>query len=371
MKKLSITLIFLLFPFFACAHAVPVESSPSFGSLVTSPPSELRVKFSEHIATGSPTLRLFMATGSPILLTPVIDATDTHIVTARLPQVSGGVTIAWGVISADDGHFTEGGIGFIVGKQRESGPQREFNVLNAILFFLLLGIAFRASSFFVFERHPRCENCEKAYTLVEVGLLSLLLASLAFFAKAPNDPPIWKHTSTHQGRMIDFSIREGEALAMITITDQSATKPLLEIEDRDDHIYPMEVPLTKVESKGSVSTYAFPVGFFTPHAKWHVSLTFVTPGHYDVEDVFDIRYPDDISQASENGTKTRSLYALIVFCAIFLVGVLRRAYLVFSGRTSRIDAGVHSVPARHAYALALLALFILGLAGMIVAYPWG
>ncbi len=102
-------------------HSQLVSSSPGAGDIVPTPPTEIRLVFSEPIDPGYTSLDLLDGTGKAILVdagTP--DPTDPRTLVAPIP---GGTTLPtdslytvnWRALSAADGHTTDGFLTFGIG----------------------------------------------------------------------------------------------------------------------------------------------------------------------------------------------------------------------------------------------------------------
>jgi copper transport protein len=108
----------------AAAHAVPVEATPPAGVAVSAPPPEVRLRFSERVDPNASVLTVLDGRGRRV------DRDDAHVApddpwtyrvgVEALP--SGAYTVAWRVMSADDGHVTEGTQVFLVGDGVSTGP---------------------------------------------------------------------------------------------------------------------------------------------------------------------------------------------------------------------------------------------------------
>ena len=102
------------------AHSQLVSSIPGAGESVVASPPELRLEFSESIASGYTSFDLLDGTGKTLLLSVgSVDATDDHLLVAALPQLGPDTySVDWRALSAADGHVTEGAFTFAV----TSGP---------------------------------------------------------------------------------------------------------------------------------------------------------------------------------------------------------------------------------------------------------
>jgi copper transport protein len=108
----------------AFAHAVPVTSSPAPNANLSEGPREITVRFSERVEARASSLQVFDARGSRIDAgNAVVDTADPRLYRVTLQPVAAGVyTISWRVMSADDGHVTEGSYVFAVGEVASVAP---------------------------------------------------------------------------------------------------------------------------------------------------------------------------------------------------------------------------------------------------------
>jgi len=125
-RKLSMTFAVAVFVAVAAAfadasefHFALTKSAPAADSKV-SPPSELRLWFSQVPQSGSLSVRLVDAGGDLVETgEPVSDEADAKVVGIAIPHAigSGTYTVAWRGIG-DDGHVVRGEFGFEVTAQR-------------------------------------------------------------------------------------------------------------------------------------------------------------------------------------------------------------------------------------------------------------
>ncbi|MCG0239494.1 MAG: copper resistance protein CopC [Firmicutes bacterium] len=105
----------------AQAHAGLEESVPADGAVLSAPPPEVRVTFTEPLEFELSTLTLVDAQGQPVPGTTQAAAGD-RILTLRLPPLpSGAYRVLWRIL-ARDGHVTEGSIGFTVAASGQEQP---------------------------------------------------------------------------------------------------------------------------------------------------------------------------------------------------------------------------------------------------------
>jgi copper transport protein len=115
----------------AVGHSQLVSSSPGAGEVVASPPSEIRLVFSEPIDPRYTSLDLLDGTGRAILVgAGAPDPADPHVLVATLPAgtalpADDFYTVNWRALSAADGHSTQGfltfGVGNVVGSHAHDG----------------------------------------------------------------------------------------------------------------------------------------------------------------------------------------------------------------------------------------------------------
>ena len=106
------------------AHSQLVSSIPGAGQAVDTPPTELRLQFSESIAAGYTSFDVLDGTGKTLILTAGhVDATDDHLLVGALPALGPDTyTVDWRALSAADGHVTEGAFTFAVTSGASASP---------------------------------------------------------------------------------------------------------------------------------------------------------------------------------------------------------------------------------------------------------
>ncbi|MCU0476600.1 MAG: copper resistance protein CopC [Anaerolineae bacterium] len=119
---LAIVLAVLATP--AHAHANLIDSSPSPGATLFTPPSGITLTFTEPVEVGFARLRVFDSGGAPLTM-GTIGATPNmanSITSALPPDLPDGLyTVSWRVVSAADGHATEGAFTFGIGEVMVAG----------------------------------------------------------------------------------------------------------------------------------------------------------------------------------------------------------------------------------------------------------
>lgn len=102
----------------AAAHAELVRAEPPADGLVVAAPDQLRLFFSEDVASSNPapSIRLLDENGQEKKVAIEAQGTKAREVIVDVPSLSNGTwTVAWTVKSADDGHVLSGTYAFRVG----------------------------------------------------------------------------------------------------------------------------------------------------------------------------------------------------------------------------------------------------------------
>jgi len=109
-------LVAAVFPGSVAAHGEPVDCVGE-GAVFDDAPSELRICFSERIEGEFSTLQAEDENREPVQLLEVhTDLDDDTALVGTLPELPSGIyTVAWKVLSKDDGHVTQGTTAFRVG----------------------------------------------------------------------------------------------------------------------------------------------------------------------------------------------------------------------------------------------------------------
>ena len=98
------------------AHAYLLSSDPSAGQVLKSFPGSIRLEFSEEVESQSAQVRLFDEAGGLISSGQASLQPDGMTLLVSFPsQPDGLYTLAWQVVSLDDGHLTSGTVAFSVG----------------------------------------------------------------------------------------------------------------------------------------------------------------------------------------------------------------------------------------------------------------
>jgi len=121
------SLIWLAFPSVGWAHSYLVTAEPPIGSELAKSPDHLLLTYSEPIDPHFSSFTLYDAQGKKLSdLTPALqDGGLQVLLPLQTPLVSGVYTMAWHVISATDGHITEGTFPFSVGVAILASPMEQ------------------------------------------------------------------------------------------------------------------------------------------------------------------------------------------------------------------------------------------------------
>jgi len=96
-------------------HATLVSSEPAANSRLASPPTQVRLVYSEPIEGKLAKITVVPAAGAPMVLRAAGDPRDVHAVIAPVDALSAGsYKVEWRVVSAD-GHAVDGSFSFTVG----------------------------------------------------------------------------------------------------------------------------------------------------------------------------------------------------------------------------------------------------------------
>jgi copper transport protein len=117
-------IVALLEPSLVLAHAVPTTTLPVANAVLPEAPHEIAIRFSERVKAHASALQVFDAHGTRLDDgTAAVVPGDPWLYRVALPPLEAGVyTVSWRVMSADDGHVTEGAYVFGVGGAAISGP---------------------------------------------------------------------------------------------------------------------------------------------------------------------------------------------------------------------------------------------------------
>lgn len=122
------SLLLVVSPAPAYAHADLVRSVPANGSVVDTAPSSIRLTFSEPVtldasrildASGTEVASRATLAGSMLTLTPTV-------------PLNRGITTATFTITSDDGHQVEGAIAFVIGKPGARGATQRIATSPAV-----------------------------------------------------------------------------------------------------------------------------------------------------------------------------------------------------------------------------------------------
>ena len=113
------SIVILLLPHFAFAHATPVQYVPAASSVLSKAPAEVQIHFSERVEPRASSIIVLAPDGSRADLSNSGPEADPRVYRVGLKdEGAGSYTVSWEVISSDDGHFTKGAYIFSVGKEK-------------------------------------------------------------------------------------------------------------------------------------------------------------------------------------------------------------------------------------------------------------
>jgi copper resistance protein C len=97
------------------AHAFLKDADPGVGSTIQTPPSEVRIRFTENIEPAVSSIRVFDASGKEVDKHDLqLDRSDHALLHVSLPQLAAGIyKVVWRVVSVDT-HVTNGSFAFRV-----------------------------------------------------------------------------------------------------------------------------------------------------------------------------------------------------------------------------------------------------------------
>ena len=141
MRRLSASLVVLALALLvmvgatpeAQAHAYVLGSNPADGSTVSRSPTELRVRFSEHVVLAATTMHLvdgdgrsYPVTGLHLVAKDAEDLEQPAEIVGRVPRLpTNSYRVVWQTLSSDDLHRTQGMFVFGVGEAVTATPLSE------------------------------------------------------------------------------------------------------------------------------------------------------------------------------------------------------------------------------------------------------
>ena len=108
----------LALPGIALGHALPQSSTPSAGSTLTTPPSQVSIVFGERPDPNLSTIKVLDTTGAVATSGPTapVPGNPVELAVPLKPNLPDGVyTVAWRTVSAVDGHLATGSFAFGIG----------------------------------------------------------------------------------------------------------------------------------------------------------------------------------------------------------------------------------------------------------------
>lgn len=180
----TLVVLALLAPTVA-AHATPRTFEPASGARIDTPPTELRVEFTEALDPAATTLTLVDAEGAAVPLGP-LDVDGARLrATIDAPLGAGGHLARWSTISSVDGHKTQGSWSFVVGQgallEADDATSSSFRldaVAGKLLAYVGYALALGAGAYALAVRgDPRLPRIATAGALVALGGSLLFAAS--------------------------------------------------------------------------------------------------------------------------------------------------------------------------------------------------
>lgn len=116
------------------AHAALVRTDPPDSTVLDEAPSQVRLWYNEPISVSFSTFQVLDLDGKPVELTGIhLDELDPQLVILDLPEIGDGVySIHWHVLSAADGHDTQGYVVFGVGHSADLNTAVVYDVQTAV-----------------------------------------------------------------------------------------------------------------------------------------------------------------------------------------------------------------------------------------------
>jgi copper transport protein len=198
-------LVLLLNPSIIFAHAVPRATQPAANAILHEAPREIAIRFSERVEARASSLQVFDAHGIRIDdgKATIAPGDPWLYRLALLPLGTGVYTVSWRVMSADDGHVTDGAYVFVVGGTGISPPAAAAQVIavtgwfDALVRWLgMLGAVammglLTASLVFWRRRLPRVPTPLGVLPWLVVLLLSSAFALFARLQRLPVEGSEW------------------------------------------------------------------------------------------------------------------------------------------------------------------------------------
>ncbi|GEM_PF-728591 len=194
---LGILLILLLAVYTSVeAHAELTRSEPAANTVLSSPPTSIKMWFTEPLDTTLSSARLYNSNGAPIEGTSITtDPADARIMTMSVPALGNEVyTVRWTTFSIIDGHVLKGSFLFSVGVPlSQSAQESEGNSLGSrgglpfilvkwsVLLSALLwagSVAFQALALPRVETSTSTAAKRRAYPLLMLVILAAVIASI-------------------------------------------------------------------------------------------------------------------------------------------------------------------------------------------------
>jgi methionine-rich copper-binding protein CopC len=121
----TVTAALLILTSDVSGHAVPIAMAPGENAVLPDAPDEVVIRFSERVEGRASSLTVVDAYGRRVDRgDATVDPSDAWRYRVTLPRLAAGpYTVAWRVLSADDGHLTEGARVFAVRSALGGAPR--------------------------------------------------------------------------------------------------------------------------------------------------------------------------------------------------------------------------------------------------------
>jgi methionine-rich copper-binding protein CopC len=258
--KYLLTFLFCAFPAIGMAHATPVAYAPEAFTVVDESEKEVSIRFNEPLEISSANITIYTPHGGKDSSKSTVSLRDTHILSTNLPRGGDGVyTASWRVVSALDGHYTNGAFSFYVGAT-SSAP----------------------------------DSYKDGTSTTEMDENGRMHSLLGLFL--PSTKPLWSITRTDALRTIT-ALDMGEESGVLRFVARDALgqiiesgPPLVVLHNALEGIGPLVVP---AKERGG-GAYDIPWALFVPNGEWQIAVTWKHEGAYDINTTFRVEYPKEV-----------------------------------------------------------------------------
>lgn len=182
------------------------------------------------------------------------------------------------------------------------------NAFLVLLAFAALLLLLRLMALLFFERMPRCFNCVRSYTALEMltGLAVTFFSAVIIITSPPltHAPSYTAMTIDRGGAMMHLADAGGEKPDLLLTAIDSQGRPILHaqatimLENEEQHVGPIVVAVREQEG-----AWKLPAANFSPEGIWKIRVTLSPPGAYDMNGRFTIDYPREIENAREAASR--------------------------------------------------------------------